>query len=297
MSALAYADLRKLASGRLTVLDVACPLCGPDRRAPSNRSRPVLRLWAASPGFISYACARCGEHGYARDSGAPPLKAGAYARVRAEVEERHRGAAAVRRAKALGLWRGRQRILGSVAEVYLREARVYRGPLPPTLGFLPARGDYSPAMIAAFGFPLELEPSAIAIPESQIVGVHLTRLLRDGSDRERSVGSKAKIMIGFSAGSPIVVGPPSDGLGLCIAEGIEDALSAHEATGLPAWAAGCASRLPALAAAVPPWIESATVLVDNDPDGRRHAAILANALARRNIEVRSIILDEIVEAA
>ena len=48
-------------------------------------------------------------------------------------------------------------------------------------------------------------------------------------------------MIGRSTGAPIVLAPLTDALGLAITEGIEDALSVHEATGLGVWAAGSAS--------------------------------------------------------
>jgi len=81
--------------------------------------------------------------------------------------------------------------------------------------------------------------------------------------------------------------PPNDGLGLAIAEGIEDALSAHESTGLGAWAAGTANRLPGLTRHVPDWIESCTVLVDNDEAGRRESAKLIRVLQGRGMEVRS----------
>jgi hypothetical protein len=43
--------------------------------------------------------------------------------------------------------------------------------------------------------------------------------------------------------SPIVLAPPNDLLGSSITEGIEDALTMHEATGLGTWAAGSAARL------------------------------------------------------
>jgi hypothetical protein len=128
---------------------------------------------------------------------------------------------------------------GAIAETYLRTARAYGGPLPPTLGFLPARNDYPPAIIAAFGIPNEGAPGVLALSDAEIKGVHLTRLLPDGSDRDR--GEKAKIMIGMSCGAPIVLAPPNDLLGLVITEGIEDGLSAHMATGLGSWVAGSAS--------------------------------------------------------
>jgi hypothetical protein len=104
-------------------------------------------------------------------------------------------------------------------------------------------------------------------------------------DLIESAGDRAKIMIGRSAGSPIVLAPPNDLLGLAVTEGVEDALSAHEATGLGAWAAGSASRLPALAAAIPAYVECVTIYAHADEAGRRGAEELAQALDRRGIDV------------
>lgn len=245
----------------------------------------MLRAWNVSPGFISYACARCGENGYVRDRNGPGINASIYTRIRNELDEHNRKAAADRLNRALALWRARQPLEGSIAERYLREPRAYAGPIPPTLGFLPARGKYPPAMIAAFGITDELEPGVIVLPDSRIKGVHLTRLAPDGHDRDR--GEKAKIMIGFSKGSPIVLSPPTDGLALIVGEGIESSLSGFEATGLCAWAAGSASRLPALSAALPSWAQSITILADDDIDGRRHAESLAAIASKApGLEVR-----------
>jgi putative NADH-flavin reductase len=77
---------------------------------------------------------------------------------------------------------------------------------------------------------------------------------------------------------------------LVVTEGIEDALSAHETTGLSAWAAGSASRMPTIVDGVPDWIECVTILADNDAAGRQHAAALASALRKRNAEIRLIVL-------
>jgi hypothetical protein len=97
----------------------------------------------------------------------------------------------------------------------------------------------------------------------------------------------AKIMVGFSIGSPIVLAPPNDLFGLTITEGIEDALSAHEAAGIGAWAAGGAARMPPLAATVPSYIDCVTVFADDDKDGRRHASEqLAGRIRDRGIEAR-----------
>jgi Toprim domain len=73
---------------------------------------------------------------------------------------------------------------------------------------------------------------------------------------------------------------------MVIAEGIEDALNAHEASGLGAWAAGTATRLPALAGPIPSYIACVTILVDDDETGRTNSHKLMARLRDRNIEVR-----------
>ena len=116
--------------------------------------------------------------------------------------------------------------------------------------------------------------------------MHITRLAPDGSGKAGT--DRDKIMIGLVTGSPIVVAPPNDLLGVAITEGIEDALSAHAATGLGAWAAGAASFLPALAAVIPSYVEAITIIVDSDPDGERHAAELASRLNQQQREVHLV---------
>ena len=61
-------------------------------------------------------------------------------------------------------------------------------------------------------------------------GVHITRLAADGSGKAGT--DRDKFMRGLARGSPIVLAPPNDLLGLAITEGIEDALSVYAATGL-----------------------------------------------------------------
>jgi Toprim domain len=81
-----------------------------------------------------------------------------------------------------------------------------------------------------------------------------------------------------------VLAPPNDLLALAITEGIEDALTAYQATGVAAWAAGSASFMLPLAETVPDYIECITVYADPDKAGQDAARKLANALRRRNIE-------------
>jgi hypothetical protein len=283
---LSLETIDRLTNGRRGVHDVPCPLCGPFK-SHRGQHRDVLRAWRVEPGFATFHCARCGEAGYVRDRHAPTPDPTKLARLRAEAAEYHRFRKADRLSKARWLWSQRKPIIGSIAERYLRERRQILCALPTTLGFLPARREYLPALIAAFGLAREREPGVISIADNDVVGVHLIRLLPDGSDRDRS--EHAKIMIGYSVGSPIVLAPPNDSLAMSIAEGTEDALTVHEVTGLGVWAAGSASRMPALAGVVPGYVECVSVVEDDDPDGRRHSAVLADRLCARGIEIRRVI--------
>jgi hypothetical protein len=113
--------------------------------------------------------------------------------------------------------------------------------------------------------------------------VHLTLLKPNGSGKADV--EKPKLVIGSPGALPIVLAQPNDLLGLIICEGIEDGLTAHEATGLGAWAAASAGRLPVLAAIIPGYIESVTIYAHDDLAGRNGAHELAKALDQRGIEV------------
>jgi hypothetical protein len=183
--------------------------------------------------------------------------------------------------KATWLWSQRKPMTGSIAERYLREVRRYSGPLPATLGFLPpCKREHHPAMIAAFSLVDEPEPGVVGKPQ-HVTAIHLTLLKPDG-------GGKAdvkpnKLIVGSPRGKPIVLAPPSDLLGLAITEGIEDALTAHEATGLGAWAGGAAGFMPALANAVPNYVTSVTIFAHADKAGQDGARKLAATLRARPV--------------
>ena len=55
--------------------------------------------------------------------------------------------------------------------------------IQPTLGFLPARGDHPPALIAAFGIATEPEPGVLAIADDAVTAVQLVKLKLDGSGK------------------------------------------------------------------------------------------------------------------
>jgi phage/plasmid primase-like uncharacterized protein len=186
--------------------------------------------------------------------------------------------------KAAWLWSQRKPIIGSIVEPYLRGLRKITCALPATLGFLPARGDHPPAIIAAFALVDEPEPGLLGVPRN-VEAVHLTKLRPDGSGKADIKPNK--IIIGSPGKLPITLAPATDLLGLAITEGIEDALTAHQATGLGAWAAGNAGQMPKLAGVIPDYVESVTIFAHNDENGagQNGARELAQALYRRGIEV------------
>ncbi len=283
---ISLADVESLTGGRLGMFNVACPICSPYRK-PAHQRQRKLRIWRREPDFAGFYCAHCGLSGYAADCHSTRPDPTRLTKARAEAAELERLETAVQLAKARRLWARRQPIAGTLAETYLR-SRGITGPLPATLGYLPPGGEYPPSMIAAFGMAREVEPGVLAIADADVAGVHLTRLRPDGLGKAGT--DRDKIMIGRSIGVPIVLSPPNDGLGLAIAEGIEDALTVLETTGLGTWAAGSASRLPALAGAIPDDTEVLTVMVDDDAAGQDGAAKLAAAVGSR-MEVRCIKMD------
>jgi hypothetical protein len=179
--------------------------------------------------------------------------------------------------KAAWLWSQRRPITDTIAERYLREARGITCQVPATVAFLLARKpEHYPAMIAAFALPNEPQPGAVGEPRG-VEAVHLTLLKRDGTGKADI--ERPKLMIGSPGNLPIVVAPPGDQLSLAVCEGIEDALTVHQATGLGAWAAGAAGRMPALAAMIPGYIEAVTIFAHDDEAGRVGARGLADALS------------------
>jgi Toprim domain len=171
---------------------------------------------------------------------------------------------------------------GSLRGAKVWAARLRLGAATATLGFLKPSKDYAPSLIAAFAMPEEAEPGVLRAPLS-VDAVQLVALNAGGSGKA-SVAIQ-KRTIGSPKGVPIVVAPPNDLLGISIHEGVEDALSAHQATGLGAWASGGALFLPNLADAVPSYVETITVVAHRDEAGRRGALKLARRLAARGFNV------------
>lgn len=192
--------------------------------------------------------------------------------------------------KAQTLWDSSVPLRGTPAEAYLSLGRALSGPFPPTLRYLPSYREYPHAMIGAFAIVGEGEPGELKVPQS-IRAVHLTELSKNGHAK---IGKR---MLGPVSGNPICLAPPNNSLGLILAEGIEDALSAREATGLGAWAAGSAPHLAKLADVVPSHVECVTILQDNDEAGARACERLSRAFLLRGFGVRIVCLGGYSRAA
>jgi putative DNA primase/helicase len=267
----------------------SCPRCGGDDRFSVHPRKEVFN------------CRQCGGKGHGAIDlamfaegldflAAVEMLTGASARHRRKPAQSSRPAvtpddeayARQQAHKAAWLWEHRQPLACSIAETYLREARGYGGPLPPTLGFLPPREDKHPAMIAAFAMAQEIEPTVLGEP-SNVASVHLTLLKIDGSGKADVKPNK--IIVGSPAGRPITLAPVNDLLGLAVTEGIEDGLSVAWSLGLGTWAAGAAGFMPALADTVPGYVGCCTIFGHADQAGRRGARALADRLVARGLEV------------
>jgi hypothetical protein len=179
------------------------------------------------------------------------------------------------------LYAGGKPAAGTIVETYLRSRGITC--LPDTARLVTYRE--MAAMCTPFGIPNEPVPGRLSIRSPQIAGVHLTFLRADGSGKAKDAKGRAKIMIGRGHDFPLVLAPCNDIGGLAIAEGIEDALTVHQLTGLGAWAAGSASRLPGIACHVPRDVESVTLIEDDNIAGHEGCRALASALYDRGVEV------------
>jgi putative DNA primase/helicase len=210
-----------------------CRGCGTGGKGPID-----LEIFLGGGEFVD-AVKRLAGEADARLKHAPPVKV-AKAGGSEYAAEQHR--------KAAWLWSQRRPTAGTPAETYLRRRGITCA-LPPTLGFLPpSKPEHHPAMIAAFALVDEPDPGTLGRPRD-VQSVHLTLLKPDGSGKADV--PKPKLMVGSPGDLPVVLAPPNDLLGLAITEGIEDAITVHEATGLGAWAAGAAGRMPKLAPLAP----------------------------------------------
>jgi hypothetical protein len=255
-------DALALAGNRYGKIDTACPLCGPQCKSPINRRRKVLRIWRHEPGFASYYCARCGEHGCTIE-GNP----GGSTRIRAtgrssEIERQELDDERDRTRRAFNIWREAIPIGGTPAERYLLKRGVDLNQLPNDMADVlrwhprcPWERGTAPCMLGLWTDAINGAAKAI---HRTAISPQLERIDR--------------MSFGPTRGCVIRLWPDDYvEQGLVLGEGIETTLWAatridYLATLLqPAWAAGDAGHLRAFP--LLSGIDALTLLVDNDANG------------------------------
>ncbi len=103
----------------------------------------------------------------------------------------------------------------------------------------------------------------------RIVAVHRTWLRTDGGGK--APVDPARMALGPCAGGAVRLAPARDAVQ--VAEGLETALAAQQATGQPSWATLGTSGLKALV--LPPAIRGVTILADGDAPGEAAAQAAA----------------------
>jgi putative DNA primase/helicase len=193
-------------------------------------------------------------------------------RIREAAERERRE----KEALAVSVWKECQPSAGTLVEAYLR-SRGISVPNPPTIRYHhglkhTATGLMLPAMVAA-----------VQAPDRQIKGIHRTFLKVDGTDK--APVSEPRLSLGTLTGGAVRLAAADPDKPLLVAEGIETALSAMQASGLPAWAALSTSGIKSLE--LPAEITTVTICADNDDNGAGIKA--AEAAAQRWIgEGRSV---------
>ena len=167
---------------------------------------------------------------------------------------------------AAHLWDTSEPLVGSIAETYLRRRGCCLPPADGDLRFLPARGDFSAAMLARITDVFSAEP----------ISLHFTRLNPDGT---KTADTPKRLLAGHRKTGGVVRLWPDECVttGLAIGEGIETCLAgAHGFT--PIWCtvdAGNMAAFPVLAG-----IAALTIFADNDEAGRSAASTCAERWAR-----------------
>ncbi len=159
-------------------------------------------------------------------------------------------------AAALRLWSWSRPPEGSAVATYLR-CRGYLGPIPLTLRLLP-KGRHAESKQT---FPVMLAGVA-RVDLNRIVAVHRTFLAADGSGKAGVTPDKKSL--GPIAGGAVWLAPAADTL--CVAEGIETALSCQQATGIASAAALSAGGMEHLI--LPPLPLAAQVIIAADNTAR-----------------------------
>lgn len=163
------------------------------------------------------------------------------------------------------------------------QSRGYHGPVPPTLGYLPANGKHPPAMIAAFGFCDEPEPGMI-IPPAIVTGIHLTRLTPGGEKPGMTTTIQSKSCSAPAWASPLSWRRQTISWRSTLTRESKPGSASWRGVGAGVWVAGSAGRMPALAEALSSYVECVHIFAERD-GGFRFAQEAARIAKERGIEI------------
>ena len=253
-----------------------CPQCSHARK-PHNRTLKCLSVVSGparladgtylEAGSVIWHCFNCAWSG-SRGSPRPERRAPTFIQDRDDAERATKLAAAKR------IWAAAGDIIGTRGERYFRVARTIVAPLDhvdlrfhPTCPFSPYQPDPArtcPAIVAA-----------IRIDGAQI-GTHITFIRTDGGGKaDLPHLKKARLVVGAMGGGFVRLGGVTDAA--VIGEGIESALSASDALGLPALATIGAGNMRQVV--LPHTLKRIVIAFDRDTSGVGEAS--AHELARR----------------
>ena len=246
--------------------DMACPICGPDRRSRFNQVRKVLRVWRHEEAFAAFSCIRCGQGGWVKpDRNAPSPPRGAHIRAldRVRVDpERDRLEKLQKLACAEFMFFSAGPVEGTLGQDYLGRRALLPG---IDLRF----GHYTP--LSYYG--KRTGPAIVAAVRNaagELTGAQATFLRPDGSKLDR-------LSFGSVFGCAVRLAPVGADGRLAVAEGVESALSFSALFEFPCWAALSAGSLERFEP--PAGLSQLIVAADHDANGRGLEA--AQTLAKR----------------
>lgn len=175
--------------------------------------------------------------------------------------------------KARQLWESTHCARGTIVGHYLQSRGIKIQP-PAAIRFLPSLTHRE------FGWPFPAMVAGVQGASGEFRGVAVTYLAADGRDKAPVVPDK--MTFGPVGGGAVRLAGP--GPTLCLAEGIETALSIMQATSLPAWATLGTSNLSAVR--LPPEVKELVICADGDAAGLKAAETAARRLHLCGTRVR-----------
>ena len=260
----------RLARPRIGWQGASCPACARTKHRPNDDALGV-RLFP--DGGAYWSCRRCGWRGSIRSGNALPHPARQVRLCGAESQRASSGLSG----EAMALWRSCQQLVAGCPVIRYLQHRAC--PVPPN------DVRWHPALRHPFGY---VGPCLVALVTDVVTGepinLHRTWLAADGSGKAPLDRPRLLLKGHRKAGGVVRLWPDDEvTLGLCVAEGVETALSAAFGFGR-AWAcldAGNLAGLPALDG-----IEALTIVADHDAAGLKAAAACAERWLVAGREVR-----------